>query len=161
MSSNSSENNSHSANIIGEGTILEGTLKANSDIRIGGIIEGETNVKGKLIISSTGEIQGNIHATDADIGGKVEGEIRVTNKLIFRDSSLVEGDVYTKTLLVEEGARINGRFSMTDSRSGSGNTKMKRSNGFAGSINQSNRPASDSDKDKSPAKGADKQQPDF
>ena len=132
MSSNNTDKNLPSVNMISEGTTLEGTLKTKSDIRIAGVVDGEANAKGKVIVSSTGEIKGNIKAVDADVAGKVDGEIKVTNKLVLRESALVEGDIYTQTLLVEEGAQINGEFRMTEDNSSS--KSKTKSNGFSGNV---------------------------
>jgi len=131
MSYNNSDKNLPSVNMISEGTTLEGTLKTKSDIRVAGTVDGEANAKGKVIVASTGNIQGNIKAADADIAGKVDGEIKVADKLVLRKSALIEGNIYTQTLLVEEGAQINGEFHMTDA---SESTKNGRSseNGFSG-----------------------------
>ncbi len=99
-------------NMISEGTTLEGTLNSQNDIRIAGKLKGEGISKGKLIVTSSGLVQGDVKVADADIAGKIEGTIRVTNKLNLRDSAVIDGDIYTKTLLVEEGAQINGACKM-------------------------------------------------
>ncbi len=99
-------------NMISEGTTLEGTLNSQNDIRIAGKLKGEGITKGKLIVTSSGVVQGDVKVADADIAGKIEGTIRVSNKLNLRDSAVIDGDIYTKTLLVEEGAQINGACRM-------------------------------------------------
>ncbi|WP_246043075.1 bactofilin family protein [Fodinibius saliphilus] len=114
MSSNKSGKNLPSVNMISEGTRLEGTLDTKNDIRIAGTLDGEAKAKGKVIVSSTGKVEGNIGAADADIAGHVDGEVCVSNKLVLRESAVVEGDIYTKTMLAEEGAQINGSFHMGD-----------------------------------------------
>lgn len=136
MSSNNNKSNSPSVNMISEGTTLEGTLKTKSDVRVAGTVDGEVNAKGKVIISSTGNIKGNIEAVDADIAGHVDGKIKVTNKLVLRDSAEVEGDIYTETLLVEEGAQINGEFHMT--QEGSSGSKKSTINGLTGTKSKTN-----------------------
>ena len=83
-----------------------------TDIRIAGIVEGESVSKGKLIITGKGRVIGNITSSDADIAGKIEGEVRVSNKLVLRKNSIVDGNIYTKTLIVEEGAQVNGACRM-------------------------------------------------
>lgn len=115
MNNNSTGNNLPSVNMISEGTHLKGTLKTKNDIRIAGTLEGEAKANGKLIVSSSGKIDGDVNAVDADIAGHLEGEIRVTNKLILRQSAVIDGDIITKTLLVEEGAQINGACRMGES----------------------------------------------
>lgn len=110
-------------NMISEGTKLKGDINSQNDIRIAGRIEGEAISKGKLIVTSSGKIEGNVKAKDADIAGKLEGEIRVTNKLTLRQTAVIDGNIFTKTLLVEEGAQINGSCKMeAESTSLSGNT---------------------------------------
>jgi len=107
-----SKNQSPSLNMISEGTTLKGTINTQNDIRIAGKTDGEVISKGKLIVTSSGLIEGGMKALDADIAGKVEGELRVSNKLILRQSAVVNGDIYTKTLIVEEGAEMNGACKM-------------------------------------------------
>lgn len=114
MNSNKSGKNLPSVNMISEGTHLKGTLETKNDIRIAGTLDGEAKAKGKVIVSSTGNVDGDIEAVDADIAGEVDGEVRVTSKLILRKSAIVEGDIYTKTILAEEGAQINGSFHMSE-----------------------------------------------
>ncbi|MDX1617678.1 MAG: polymer-forming cytoskeletal protein [Balneolaceae bacterium] len=115
MNSNSTGNNLPSVNMISEGTHLKGNLSTKNDIRIAGSLEGEAKAEGKLIISSTGKVNGDVHAVDADIAGRLEGEIRVSNKLVLRQSAVIDGDIHTKSLLVEEGAQINGACRMGES----------------------------------------------
>lgn len=105
-------NNLPSVNMISEGTNLKGNLSTKNDIRIAGSLEGEANATGKLIITSTGKVTGDVQAEDADIAGTLDGEIYVKNKLVLRQSAVIDGDIHTKTLLVEEGAQINGTCHM-------------------------------------------------
>lgn len=109
-----SENSNHTpaVNILSEGTKLKGDLTSQSDIRIAGTVNGEATSKGKLIVTGNGKIIGNITSADADIAGKIEGEVKVSNKLTLRASAVIDGNIYTKTLIVEEGAQINGSCRM-------------------------------------------------
>lgn len=105
-------NQSPAVNILSEGTKLKGDLNSQTDIRIAGIVDGEAISKGKLIVTGNGKIIGNITSSDADIAGRVEGEVKVSNKLTLRESAIIDGNIYTKTLIVEEGAQINGSCRM-------------------------------------------------
>lgn len=107
-----SKNQTPSLTMISEGTNINGTINTENDIRIAGVTDGELTTKGKLIVTSTGAVDGNIKVKDADIAGKVDGELRVSNKLTLRQSAIVEGDIYTKTLIVEEGAEMVGACRM-------------------------------------------------
>lgn len=112
MSGSSSQ--SPALNMISEGTTLKGTLNSKNDIRIAGQINGETISEGKLIVTSSGVVEGEVKVADADIAGKVEGDVRVKGKLNLRQTAIVNGDIYTKTLIVEEGAQMNGACKMGD-----------------------------------------------
>lgn len=115
VNTNSTGSSMPSINMISEGTHVKGTLETKNDIRIAGKLEGEANAKGKLIVATTGKVDGDIEAVDADIAGELKGEIHVSNKLVLRQSAVINGDLYTKSLLVEEGAQINGACHMSES----------------------------------------------
>jgi len=99
-------------NMIGEGTEVEGTLRAKDDIRISGRIVGSLIVEGKAIIAAGGEVEGDIHGADADIAGTVRGEITVKGRLLLKSSARVEGTIRTSRLIVEEGAIVEGKCEM-------------------------------------------------
>lgn len=109
---NGTSHKSPSLNMISEGTTIKGTIKSNNDIRIAGRLEGEVICKGKVIISSSAYVDGNIASTEADIAGKIEGTIKVSDKLSLRQTAIVGGDIFTKVLVVEEGAQLNGNCRM-------------------------------------------------
>lgn len=120
---NSTSQKSPSLNMISEGTRLKGSLSSKNDIRISGNLNGEINCESKLIVTSSALIEGNLHSVDADIAGNVDGTIKVSNKLVVRQSAKIGGDVYTKILVVEEGAQINGACKMGESKSEAGMTE--------------------------------------
>lgn len=105
-------NQSPSVNIINEGTKIKGNLHANSDIRVSGTVVGEAISKGKIILTNNGEVKGNVSSADADIAGKVEGDVKVNSRLVLRKEAIIDGNIYTKSLVVEEGAQINGTCKM-------------------------------------------------
>lgn len=114
-------------NMISEGTRIKGTLETQDDTRIAGILDGDLTVKGKLNLSKSARIKGNIHAKEADVAGKVDGEVVVEEKLTLRSTAMVTGDIKTKVLLVEEGAHFDGTCSMESSASASISAPKKRS----------------------------------
>jgi len=102
-------------NLVGEGTILEGTLRAENDVRTSGRIIGTLRVKGKAMIAEGGAVEGEIYATNADIAGHVEGELHVEERLVLKSSAQVEGSIETDRLVVEEGAQFTGDCQMDGS----------------------------------------------
>lgn len=152
----SGNNNLPSINMISEGTHVKGTFNSKNDIRIAGKLEGEAKAKGKLIIATSGKVDGDINAVDADIAGHLKGEIHVSNKLILRQSAIVDGDIYTKSLLVEEGAQINGACRMNADESGK-STSSSSSSSSASASSKLTGAAQSSDSAKSGSESKEKQ----
>lgn len=101
-------------NMVGEGTVLEGTLRAESDVRVSGRIAGELRVEGKAIVAQDGTVEGEISATDADVAGSVQGEIYVSGRLVLKSTARVDGNIQAARIVVEEGALFTGECRMGD-----------------------------------------------
>ena len=77
FNNNMAKNNlsdSQSVNIIGAGTLIEGDITTNGDMRIDGSLTGSINVKGKLVIGVSGSVEGEIICQNADISGTIKGD---------------------------------------------------------------------------------------
>ena len=104
-------------NLVGKGTVFEGTLRAASDVRTSGRIVGRLEVDGKAIVAEEGGVEGEIVATNADVAGRVQGEIFIEEQLVLKKSARVEGDIETGRLVVEEGAFFTGECRMGEAMS--------------------------------------------
>lgn len=103
---------SPSINIIQADTVIEGDVKANGDIRIDGTHKGTLQVKGKLVVGPTGNIEGEIHCQNADVSGAIRGKIFVSELLSLKATSKLSGDIVTGKLAIEPGATFSGACSM-------------------------------------------------
>lgn len=99
-------------NQLGQGTVLNGDLSTEGDIRIDGKIIGNVTSKAKTVVGATGVIQGNVFCQNAYVDGTVNGNIEVSELLILSKTAHVTGDIKIKKLVVEEGAKFNGKCSM-------------------------------------------------
>ena len=99
-------------NQFGNGTVINGDVSTEGDIRIDGKVTGNVNCKAKVVIGTTGVIEGDIVCQNAYIDGKVNGTIEVSELLILSKTATVNGDIKIKKLVVEEGAKFNGKCSM-------------------------------------------------
>lgn len=108
------ENNSEtpSVNLIGAGTIIEGDVTTNGDIRIDGSLKGSITVKGKLVIGVSGSIDGEAICQNADVSGTVKGKISVSELLSLKASAKLAGDIVTNKIAIEPGAVFSGTCSM-------------------------------------------------
>ena len=103
---------SASINLIGVGTVIEGDIKSNSDIRIDGSLKGTLNVKGKVVVGASGNIEGDIVCQNADVSGNIKGKISVTELLALKSSAKLAGDITTGKFQVEPGASFSGTCNM-------------------------------------------------
>ena len=99
-------------NALTQGSKIVGNISADSDFRIDGLIEGDLNCTGKVVIGEAGRVKGTIVCQNAEILGLLDGKIRCSQQLSLRSSGKIQGDVQTKTLIVEPGAIFNGTCSM-------------------------------------------------
>jgi len=99
-------------NLVGKGTVFEGTVRAENDVRASGQVIGTLRVEGKAMISESGSVDGEIIATNADIAGRVQGEIEVEERLVLKSTARVDGNIETDRLVVEEGAQFTGECKM-------------------------------------------------
>ncbi|MBQ7632038.1 MAG: polymer-forming cytoskeletal protein [Paludibacteraceae bacterium] len=99
-------------NALTAGSKIVGTITADSDYRIDGLIEGDLNCSGKVVIGEAGRIKGTVVCQNAEILGLMDGKISCQQQLSLRASGKVHGEVQTKTLIVEPGAIFNGTCSM-------------------------------------------------
>jgi len=111
MSKNNSSENP-SVNLIGAGTMIEGDITTNGDIRIDGSLTGSINVKGKLVVGVSGTVEGEIICQNADVSGTIKGKIGVAELLSLKASSKLTGDIITNKIAVEPGATFSGSCSM-------------------------------------------------
>ncbi|MEM9996506.1 MAG: polymer-forming cytoskeletal protein [Bacteroidota bacterium] len=107
-------------NIIGAGTVIEGSLRSKADIHIGGEIKGDVHVEGRTVLSGEGKIDGTLESGSADLSGTVIGDVAVTGRLVLKNTARVEGNISTSKLVVEDGAVFTGRCDMTGLTKGGG-----------------------------------------
>ena len=100
------EFDSATINLIGTGTIIQGDINCNGDIRINGTLNGNLNTKGRLIVGEAGRIKGEISCKNADILGFVEGKMTVTDLLSLKSSSTIIGEVSIGRISIEPGCKL-------------------------------------------------------
>ncbi len=102
----------NSATLISAGTVLQGDLQSENDLRIDGTIHGNVLSSAKIIVGPTGMVEGNIDGVQADITGKVHGNISVKELAQLRTNSSVQGNITATSLQIDAGALFNGQSHM-------------------------------------------------
>jgi len=103
---------------LGPGTKANGRLLFEGATTIEGEIDGEILVHGNLTIGEHANIKGKIVATSALIRGKVTADIQVDKKMEIQPPGVVIGDVVTQSLVIGDGAILEGHCSMRREKEG-------------------------------------------
>lgn len=103
---------SGNATLISAGTVLEGDLKSETDLRIDGTIHGNIISSAKVIVGPEGLVEGTVQSAQADVAGKVVGDINVKDLASLRARSNVQGNITALSLQIEAGAQFNGQSIM-------------------------------------------------
>jgi len=110
--SSSSRSDVRGLNTISKGTVIVGTINAEGDLRIEGKVQGNLVCNSKLIVSSTGSVEGSVDARNATIEGEIKGNV-VTRELLSVDKTgKIYGDIFTQKLVVQMGAIFTGTCKM-------------------------------------------------
>jgi cytoskeletal protein CcmA (bactofilin family) len=98
--------------LVGKECSFKGNLEApGGALRIDGYYEGELHIGGDLIVGESGKVVGNIVARNIIIAGEIKGSIEARGKLELAPTAKVTGDSKMVTLVIEDGAFLQGMCS--------------------------------------------------
>lgn len=101
-------------NTITQGTVIEGNITAEGDMRIEGRVIGTLVCNAKLVVSGSGIIEGSVDARNAFVEGKIKGNVVARELLQIDKSGSINGDIFTQKLVVQMGANFTGNCKMGD-----------------------------------------------
>jgi cytoskeletal protein CcmA (bactofilin family) len=90
----------------------EGKLIAQGDVRVEGVLRGEIQTTGTLVVAPQAQVHGIVRAREIVLGGDVEGEVSCEQRLEILPGGSARGQINSGTLVVHEGAYIDSRFQM-------------------------------------------------
>ncbi len=129
-----------SETIVGNGTEIKGTMKADGSVRIDGTFEGEIYADGDVVIGEKGFARATLMAKNILIAGRVEGNVEAKERIELVATGRLIGDIKTPNLVIADGAIFIGRsemvlpqenketFSYEVIKGGKGETSSKESN---------------------------------
>ncbi|MBN1867572.1 polymer-forming cytoskeletal protein [Candidatus Sumerlaeota bacterium] len=100
--------------VISGDTVIEGKIMAQSELRIDGTFKGEIVSANRVIVGTAGKLEGTVEAKAMILSGRVVGNLKVSERLELQSTGELFGDLETQpgALLIEKGARLEGRCSM-------------------------------------------------
>ena len=99
-------------NIIRKGTEIKGDVTCSGDIRIDGTLSGTLISEGKVVVGTTGIIDGQVTCKNADVSGTIKAKLTVKELLQLKASANISSDINTNKLSIEPGASFTGSCNM-------------------------------------------------
>jgi cytoskeletal protein CcmA (bactofilin family) len=107
-----------SLNAFVKGTVVEGNVRCESDLRIDGTIKGKLVCTAKVIIGPTGSVEGEVKCQNAVVEGQFKGIMQVQELLNVKETADISGEISTGKLLVQSGAKFNVSCKMDQNGNG-------------------------------------------
>ena len=106
--------------VIGEGTKIEAAmLSGDRTVHINGYYKGTIDINSSLVLGDTGVIIGDVTAKYFLVAGEVTGNILCSSQVHLASTARIYGDVVALSMIVDEGAKISGRYIVGDNLSNS------------------------------------------
>jgi cytoskeletal protein CcmA (bactofilin family) len=91
---------------------LKGRIHGQGSVEVQGRLEGQVDVRGRVAVSPTASVQGEIKAEVLEIGGKVTGRLDVSRHLRLGATARFEGSAAAAGIEMAAGACLNGEVHM-------------------------------------------------
>ena len=98
--------------MIGAEAVVNGPIKLRGGIIVYGKVYGDIHTDGPVRITISGEVIGDVQASDAHIGGSIKGNVTVSNRIVLGRKSELKGDLIYRNLIIEDGAQFEGSCSV-------------------------------------------------
>lgn len=102
---------------LSPGTVIQGKLSFDSAVRIDGKLSGEVFSSQTLLIGATGQVDASIEAETVVVLGKLKGNLKAKARVEVFPGAEVQASIMAPTLVVHEGAFIQGQCQMTSKKS--------------------------------------------
>jgi len=98
--------------VLAAGSAVEGNVKIGSNLRLEGEIKGDLACNGKLVLSKTAIVTGNIICSELLSEGKIHGNVIAKSFVSLSETAVLNGDIQCSQLQIDKGAIFNGKCIM-------------------------------------------------
>ncbi len=104
---------SNKVSVIGPTLVFKGDLAADEDLVIEGQVEGTiAHHKKRLTVGKLGRVKADIDASSVLVEGQLVGDIYGEEVVTLAGSSNVTGNIFSRRIVIEDGAKFNGKIEM-------------------------------------------------
>lgn len=94
--------------LLGPGSVIEGKVSFQGQVRIDGTFTGEITTTDLLIIGEQAKVAAEISCGSAVVSGEVTGNIKASESVELHMPARVRGDIATPSLSIDRGVVFNG-----------------------------------------------------
>lgn len=98
--------------VIAHGDRLEGTLKTERSLRIGGVVEGKIESAAGVHIDEGARVTADVNADEVVVAGLYSGKLTCRQRLEILPTGRVSGTIETVKLMLHEGGFVDGGLHM-------------------------------------------------
>lgn len=95
------------------GSFIEGALHFEDTFRLDGRLKGRIVSHGDLVVGAHGEIEAEIEVGRIFVSGTVRGSVLAHQRVEIAAGGKLLADIETPSLVVEDGATLQGRCNMS------------------------------------------------
>ncbi|MBN1585284.1 polymer-forming cytoskeletal protein [Candidatus Uhrbacteria bacterium] len=116
--SNKENSGNEAETVIAASVRVEGDFASQGNVLIEGTVEGSLRTERNLRVGERANISADVFAANASVAGEITGNITVSERLELEPTARIHGDIRTKSLVVANGAMVEGRISMEQKAEG-------------------------------------------
>jgi cytoskeletal protein CcmA (bactofilin family) len=98
--------------VLGHGVTFDGTLRFTGTLRIEGTFKGQILAGDSLLIGEGADLSADVTCGTIKVSGEARGSLTATRAIELRAQARVTADVTTPSLVVAEGAQLEGNVRM-------------------------------------------------
>lgn len=99
--------------LLGAGSVFEGKLHFEGQVRIDGTFTGEITTTDLLVIGEGAKVSATINCGSVEVKGDITGNINASDSITLRSTAHVQADIYAPSLVIDKGAVFEGNSRMT------------------------------------------------
>lgn len=97
---------------LGTGTSYKGNLSFQGTVRVDGAFDGEVDSEGTLVVGREARLSGIFRVGQLILSGTLEGDVQAVTRVILHKEANLQGTIRSPSLMIEEGAVVEGSVSM-------------------------------------------------
>lgn len=92
---------------LGKGISIKGRISGKGSLAIGGLVDGQIEVGGSLLIESGAKVQAAIQASGVTVEGQLDGDIVSSGPVHVGAGASYSGRIEASSFSMEEGANVS------------------------------------------------------